>query len=664
MSQWDAQTPGVCDRDGLEALVGRLAEHLGVLGEQASRVEAVVAQTQGSWTGLGADAWVERGAGVAGLVRGWDGPLRAGAQAVNDYVWAVVSIGARAQVAVEDLETARGQVQRARQALARLRALPDPDDFEVRLALGRVQRFEEDEASAVSVLRWLGTERREADQMLVARLRGAMPAAWSGSGGLAATLDPGAFCRQGGAGVDLSALGLWACGLAEGVQGDAALRWLAGRLSGEDLEALLARCPALAVRLMRADTTGAFEAAYPGLATALLVEDPDARIAAVLEAFAGLSAEEVAVLARTYPGVVHNLDGAPLGVRITANRIAIRATITDAEQRLAALDARIAELEELCGYDRGRWGDELLRCRLERDDLRWRIPWCESLLTGDADPGEYDPYQPPTGHQVVLFDPDAGQFGELVGDVDAPNVAVLVGGTGTNLTTMDGQFDRAWDLVSGGGEQLAVITYLGGPMPQDAVTNSPWRHFADTIAPHLASFANGVRAASDAAITVAGHSYGGLVVGTAEANGMVVDRILLIEASGSGVRSVQEYAAPDTPRYSMTAPGDFIEPVQASEAHGRDPDELDGVVRLETGRTVDTDPSSDLLSGFGSHSQVFGVDTTAWKNIYNVMTGGQVDLWTPPSDIPIGVGVNGMTITERHFPMEDPSYVPPTQDVP
>jgi hypothetical protein len=663
MSQWDAQSPGVCDRDGLEGLVGRLAEHLGVLGEQASRVEAVVAQTQGSWTGQGADAWVDRGAGVAGLVRGLDGPLRAGAQAVNDYVWAVVSIGARARVAVEDLATARGQVQRARQALARVRALPDPDDFEVRLALGQVQRFEEDEASAVSVLRWLGTERREADQMLVARLRGAMPAAWSGSGGLAATLDPGAFCRQGGAGVDLSALGLWACGLDDGVQGDAALRWLAGRLSGEDLEALLARCPALAVRLMRADTTGAFEAAYPGLAAALLVEDPGARIAAVLEAFAGLSAEEVAVLARTYPGVVHNLDGAPLGVRIAANRIAIRAAVVDAEARLARIEERLAELEGLGSHALVQNATLLNELLAERAMLRARIPWCQDLLTGDPDPGEYDPRTPPTGHQVVLFDPDAGRFGELIGDVDAANIAVLVGGTGTNLGNMDGQFDRAWDLVAQGAQGLAVITYLGGPMPQ-ALTNAVSTGYAETIAPHLASFANGVRAVTDATITVAGHSYGGRVVGGAEVNGMVVDRILLIEASGSGVRSIAEYAAPDTPRYSMTAPGDFIEPIQASEAHGRDPDELDGVVRLETGRVDDADPSSDLLSGFGSHSQVFDVDTTAWKNIYNVMTGGQVDLWTPPSDIPIGVGVNGMTITERHFPMEDPSYVPPTQDVP
>ncbi|HEY0187958.1 MAG TPA: alpha/beta hydrolase [Cellulomonas sp.] len=657
MSQWDAERPGLGDADGLGTVLQSVGAHLSTVADQADRVEQAAATVRESWTGAAAEAWAEQATELAQRVRALDDPIRAGAQAVDDYAEAITWIAARTAQALLDVEHADRMSRQAADDLRLLRADATADDADVRLALYRTQRWEEEQRQADLVLTGLVHEREAADSTVVARLRDALPAEWDRSGRLAGTLDPGVFA---GSQTDLSALGLWALGLPEGAEGDTALRWLAGQLSDADLEALLDRCPQIAVRLMHEDDSGAFAAEYPELAAALEVEDPDARIAAVAAAFAALTPAETAALARSHPGVVHNLDGAPLTVRIAANRVAIRAAIVDAGEQSARLDEAIARRGTLEHPAAQRERFALLA---EQEALRDRITWCRSLLAGDLDPGSDNPKKPPTGHQVVLFDPDSGQLGELVGSVDAASLAVLVGGTGTNLTNMDGQRDRSWELVAESKGSLAVITYLGGPMPQ-SLAEAVSTGCASTIGPRLAAFANGVRAGSTAPVTIAGHSYGGLVVGTAEKNGMVVDRVLLIEASGSGVRDVSEYAAPDTPRYSMTAPGDAIEAVQAIEAHGQDPDEVSGVVRLETGRVDDDDPGSELVRGSSSHSGVFESGTTAWKNIYRVMIGDEVTLWTPPTDVVIGTTRNGQPVTQRVYPMEDPTFNPPTQDVP
>jgi uncharacterized protein YukE len=650
------------DRDGVQGLVYRCAEHLAVLAEQTDRVDRLVATTGEGWTGQAADTWRQNATDLATRIRDLDPALRSGAQALDDYAMTVASIAARAQIVSADLDAARAGAARARADLTRLRSGTDADEGDLRHARYLVSAREDEQDNATLLLARLAEERRCADQILTARLRAAVPAAWADSGGLAGTLDPGVFR---GEAIDLSAVGLWALALEAGARGDAALRWLAGQLTGADLDALLARCPDLATRLVREDRA-ALARTHPDLAAALAVGEPDARIAAVAAAFATMTPAQAARAARMFPGLVGNLDGAPLAVRAAANRIVIRAAIPDAERRIAAMDARIAELEALRATGSRRWDDDLLRCRIERQELVERIPWCEGLLAEPVGAINYRPDHPPAWHQVVLFDPDAGRFGEVIGPLDAENLAVLVGGTGTNLTTMDDQAQRAWKFVATDPGALAVITYLGGPMPQNAIVNSPLRTYADAIGPHLAGFANGIRATIEVPLTVAGHSYGGLVVGQAEATGMVVDRVIYVEASGSGVRDAHEYAAPDTPRYSMTAPGDFIEPVQASGAHGSDPDEITGTIRLETGRFHPETPADGperLVSGWSSHSEVFDPETDAFTNIHAVMTGGEVKLWTPPTDR--WVQHTGVLPTrERHYPTDDPTFVPPTQDVP
>jgi hypothetical protein len=193
-------------------------------------------------------------------------------------------------------------------------------------------------------------------------------------------------------------------------------------------------------------------------------------------------------------------------------------------------------------------------------------------------------------------------------------------------------------------------------------------------------------------VTVAGHSYGGAIIGQAAANGMKPDRMLFIEAAGFGHDnwSLGDFADPTVPVYSTTTETDWINHVQGLQAdpsnagitvhlgHGADPDQTDGVIRLATGRKIHDDPSSSLIGGtsgtdFSSHSEVLqsnrpGMNSSAiWRpptsflNYYGVFTGGKVMLHEPMADTYVDRGVNGWY--ETHSPFENPEYEPPTVQV-
>ncbi|GIG26019.1 alpha/beta hydrolase [Cellulomonas denverensis] len=662
MTTWDRDDPGAGDLDTLDEIVDRAARHLSSLPGTAGEITALVQDTRTRWTGAAAESWersmLDRAAQVDAAADG----LRRGAETVNAYAGAVRDLRVRARTAGEDFDQSRHDLARTNLTLTTLQRQPDPDPWELRLAVRAVQNADQLLLDHQAALDRLVTERQQLDDDLVAALSAEVPPVWSQAGGAGRAVSTDVLA-QGPAG-----MARWVLDLPDGPTGDALARWLVSMLTPEEFDALLTACPQLAVRLM-GDDAGAFGAQYPELAAALKVSDPQRRIDAVLAACQHLGADELALLARMYPGMVHNLDGVPLTTRIAANRVAITAALAEAD---AQITRTLAEIER--EDDAGR----LLALRVELAQLRRDRDWYDQLLTEqiktiDADGAEV----PRVGHQVVLFDPAAGRFGELVGYAGAPNVAVLVGGTGTNLGNMDGQFERAWEFVDEGSPDLAVITYLGGPMPQSVLVRDQsvpdQRSFeafdsayALSIAPHLASFANGVKAVTGATITVAGHSYGGSVVGRAEVAGMVVDRVLHIESAGAGpgVGTTQDYAAPDTPRYSMTAPGDPITLAQGTGigtvlGHGLDPDELPGVTQLETGRVDRNDPYSGVLSGPASHSGVFESRSDAWANILAVMIGGEVTVWTDPT-VFIGSGV-----TDEHYtyPMQDPGFVPPTEAV-
>lgn len=408
--------------------------------------------------------------------------------------------------------------------------------------------------------------------------------------------------------------------------------------------------------------------------------------AGVARWWASLSPAVQARLERTKPMMIGNLDGLPYDVRMRANQRNVTDTLTATRREIAELEALIADLEDSTrragrSISAGTRGYPNLGELQALADAHERLArardmevFCQELLTGttrgyDADGHPIDL----TGHQILVFDPAGGRFAEIVGSIgpNTQNIGVLVGGTGSNLFNTDGAYDRALGFVSDPSVRprgsLAVISYLGGPMPQTVAFEAFDTSYALNQGDELARFVNGVDNPTGAPVTVVGHSYGGSVVGAAEAAGMHADRVLHVESAGAGpgIGSTSEYAYPDTDRYSMTAPFDPIEYAQGTSlgplGHGADPDALDGVVRLETGLVDTSDPAAGILRGGSAHSGVFSPGTTAFDNILGVMTGGDVSLYRPPDWVQ--VEVNGRILDEYQYPMEDPTYRPPIMDV-
>jgi hypothetical protein len=293
-----------------------------------------------------------------------------------------------------------------------------------------------------------------------------------------------------------------------------------------------------------------------------------------------------------FPRQVGNTDGVPWDMRVAANRTNVAQAIVD------GLDDPAAQK----------------RTALYRG------------LLGEID----DPAA--TGHrvdrQILGFDPARSSLIELNGRLStAKSVAVLVPGLNTTIEASAANTTTARRFVSATRGDVATITYLGGPFPRGSpvtgLVDAADPRYALDMAPRLVAFSEDVDRTVDVPVTYIGHSYGGSIVGTAEALGLSADRVLYVAAAGAGVGvddpSDWHDRNPDVLRFSMTAPGDFIEAVQGIPGgpHGADTDPMPGVIRLATGHYDD----GRLMAGPQAHSDVLNWPSDAWRNILAVITG-------------------------------------------
>jgi len=140
----------------------------------------------------------------------------------------------------------------------------------------------------------------------------------------------------------------------------------------------------------------------------------------------------------------------------------------------------------------------------------------------------------------VVFDwAGHGRIAEWVGPIDAEHIAVLLPGSGTDRGDVDRLAgDAARLLRLDGGGDLAMVTALVYDAPDLAAAILPV-----AAAEGIAGLAGllGLLPASDRHLTLIGHSYGALLLGTALAAGLAADLparhdIVLIGALGSGSR--------------------------------------------------------------------------------------------------------------------------------
>ncbi len=333
---------------------------------------------------------------------------------------------------------------------------------------------------------------------------------------------------------------------------------------------------------------------------------------------AAMTPEQRRALVETHPQQVGNTDGVPWDMRVAANRPNIEQAILDGRR----------ELDQTTDPNK-------------RDAVQRRIGFYQGLLSEVPDPtGRPGRVQ----RQILAFDPARSSLVELIGDLGtAKNVGVLVPGMNTNVEGSAANTETAKRFVQAAHGDLAMITYLGGPFPQggvpDGIDDAMDTHYATDMAPRLVSFSEDVNRVVDTtgrgiAVSYLGHSYGGSVLGTAEAMGLTADRTIYVEAAGAGV-GVDDLGDwhnenPNVMRYSMTAPGDWIEPLQGMpfNPHGADPDEMDGVIHLATGDYDD----GRRMGGVDTHSDVLNEPSDAWRNILAVMTGQPYSVDVDPID--------------------------------
>jgi hypothetical protein len=481
--------------------------------------------------------------------------------------------------------------------------------------------------------------------------------------------------------------------LPDGPAGDEELRKLLATMTPEELADFLLRHPDVARRLIAAPLgpPGSYPPGSPEDLLAIAIAagknlPPKDAVKAIQSVFAALSPEQRQRLALLYPNLVGNLNGAPLDLRMAANRVQIgvalddeRAKQVDTTRALAfRTPEEVKEGKENNRVDGPLWKDVDDPDSEARRNAR-RLEYYQELLYGDVEQpgpkkdGKNDP------HQVLYFDPSGdGQIAEMWGDLDAArNVAVFVPGTMTDMENFEQYSDDMKALAekdpSG---QTVAITWLGTDMP-DAVRDAPDTKYAEAGGPKFRDFVFGLDVPPEKRVTAIGHSYGGLTVGTADREGLEVDAVVHVASSGTGKGVTSGHDYPDgvagKERYSLTAPGDLIEFAQGDDNydvvtgdHGSDPDETEGFTQLETGRyyAFAEDPSkngqmigaagapwSDQEGHVAAHEDVVKPGTTAFDNIYGVVTGGEVipEVYRQPYE---------------EDPYEDPAFDGRKKDIP
>lgn len=319
-------------------------------------------------------------------------------------------------------------------------------------------------------------------------------------------------------------------------------------------------------------------------------------------------------------------DRAPFASRIGANHLLVVRAADRIDDQLARVEAE----DERRHHDWVPFNEDDLDGRIA--ELQKRAALYDTILDDNR--------------QLLLFDEAGdGRIVELHGTIGTgtDHVGVLVPGTGATLGGHEVTAKRARTFVQTASD-VAMISWLGGDMPDDVTRDAPFNHYAEDNGPVLSDFSLAVRREVDATaagadLTVIGHSYGGATVGQAELAGLDADRILHVSSAGAGagVDEPGDYPVADRDRYALTDDDDPIQHTQGIGVgrlgHGADPDRL--FVELATGNYADgTEIDED------AHSRVFTEDSDAWKNMVQVVTGGTVDVRVPP-DVDVYTGPYG-----------------------
>ncbi|WP_236242273.1 alpha/beta hydrolase [Streptomyces sp. CC228A] len=287
----------------------------------------------------------------------------------------------------------------------------------------------------------------------------------------------------------------------------------------------------------------------------------------------GLSPEEQAAWLSLEPATVGKLDGLPSPVRDEANRSVF--VQTQAEYRLELNSIPKPPAHEWTwinagGYPSKVHTDEWMEWHRQHGErysqLKAAIAGMDRIQQRFDQTGKRDL---PEAY-LLGFSPEGNGRAIIAnGNPDtADHQAVYVPGTTARLESIGGDIDRmvrVWRLADdeADGRAVSTITWLGYDAPQNIVTDSPFRHYADDGAPAFNRFLDGLEAShaggSGTHRTVIGHSYGTTLVGSAADHGTLnADDVITAGSPGVTVATAEELDVPRGHVWNQEADGDAV----------------------------------------------------------------------------------------------------------
>ncbi|WP_329131696.1 alpha/beta hydrolase family protein [Streptomyces sp. NBC_01476] len=329
--------------------------------------------------------------------------------------------------------------------------------------------------------------------------------------------------------------------------------------------------------------------------------DPKAAPGAIARFFASLTATQRLGLAKRYPLVVGNLNGAPTALRYLANRLAL----TEARSAERAL------------YRSGKLTP------VGRQNARLLVERYTSLLTGNR--------------QILAFDPTgAGRAAEVLGDLDtASRISIVVPGVDTDMLSFE-RDDKPYQAPAGMARELygaeasadpgahtAVVAWADYTTPIGVGLDASTGLDAERGAVRLEGLVTALPRQAEVALFC--HSYGSVLCGVA-APDLPRGRVSDITVFGSpGVRARHADDLHTTAHiWAARDAGDWIGDVPHLEfaglGHGADP------VSSSFGARVIS------AAGASGHPGYFAPGTTSLANFAEIALGDYRDVACNQSD--------------------------------
>ncbi|MFI5688297.1 alpha/beta hydrolase [Streptomyces sp. NPDC051636] len=343
--------------------------------------------------------------------------------------------------------------------------------------------------------------------------------------------------------------------------------------------------------------------------------DPDGSPARLARFFASLTARQRAGLAHDYPLAVGNMNGAPVGLRYRANRIALKKARKVEKKRMH--DSRLSAA-----------GQQQAGRRMHR---------FESLMRADR--------------RILAFDPDgSGRVAEVFGNLTrAERISVVVPGVDTDLLTFQ-RTNRRYTAPVGMAKALYAAERTASPTTRTAVI--AW---ADYTAPSGLGVdaATAMRAEEgairlnallgalpgSAPVSVFCHSYGSVLCGVA-AHAMPRRVADIAVAASPGMRVSQaSHLGTDARVWAMRDADDWVQDVPYLEVgglgHGADPVSAAFGARVLSARDAE------------GHSGYFEPGTDSLRNLADIGVGAYDAVRCAHHDDGCRAGLSGGTTAGR-----------------